>query len=132
MEEDGPFQCFKKGDVKIWISKWAMVGARAKVGARATVGAWATVGEGAKVQHCISLGPIGSRDATFHYLPELGIFCTGGFYGSESEFRAKLKETHADDEHTKPYLLAVDFLKQMAEAKGIKRTKQKECVKVGD
>ena len=145
--EDGIYQKFEKGDFKCWVVKTASVGAeasvgdrasvgagarvgdRAIVGAGASVGAWARVGDRARVgawasvQHCFSFGPVGSRKDTLHFMPELGMFSTGCFYGDEDALRAALAKTHASDKYTKPYAAAIKALKDLATAAGVKRDK---------
>ena len=111
------------------VGAWASVGAGARVGAGASVGAWARVGDRARVgawasvQHCFSFGPVGSRKDTLHFMPELGMFSTGCFYGDEDALRAALAKTHASDKYTKPYAAAIKALKDLATAAGVKRDK---------
>ena len=123
--EDGIYQRFEKGDFKCWVSKWARVGERATVGEGATVGEWATVGEratvgararvgaGARVNVCLTFGPVGSRRAYLHHFPELGIFTTGCFYGTEKELLEKVKATHKNNAHAKAYKAAIAGLKAL-------------------
>lgn len=62
--------------------------------------------------HYMTISPIGSRDAciTFMRTRTREIYvCTGCFFGSLAEFRAKIQETHKDNEHAKAYLLAANL-----------------------
>ena len=139
--EDGVYQRFEKGDFKCWVSKWATVGEGARVGARAKVGERATVGEGAtvgararvgegarvgewaRVNVCLTCGPLGSRQAYLHHFPELGIFTTGCFYGTEKELLDKVRATHKNGPHAKAYKAAVAGLKALGKAALTQREK---------
>ena len=59
------------------------------------------------------IGPIGSRCAQFvSYITEAGVLLNAGcFWGTVDEFRAKLADTHGDNEYAKEYnaaLLMID------------------------
>ena len=94
----------------------AVVGGRAVVGGSAVVGDSAVV-EGSAVvrttEDYIAIGPIGSRcgiTTVFRTTDGVKIRC-GCFYGSISEFEAKVKETHGDNQYAKEYLALAELLK---------------------
>ncbi len=55
------------------------------------------------------IGPIGSRCAYFvSYITEAGVLLNAGcFWGTVDEFRAKLANTHGDNDHAKEYNAAL-------------------------
>ena len=55
------------------------------------------------------IGPIGSRCAQFvSYITEAGVLLNAGcFWGTVDEFRAKLADTHGDNEHAQEYKAAL-------------------------
>ena len=55
------------------------------------------------------IGPIGSRCAQFvSYITEAGVLLNAGcFLGTVDEFRAKLADTHGDNDHAKEYEMAL-------------------------
>ena len=55
------------------------------------------------------IGPIGSRCAYFvSYITEAGVLLNAGcFWGTVDEFRAKLANTHGDNDHAKEYEMAL-------------------------
>ena len=55
------------------------------------------------------IGPIGSRCAQFvSYITEAGVLLNAGcFWGTVDEFRAKLADTHGDNDHAKEYEMAL-------------------------
>ena len=55
------------------------------------------------------IGPIGSRCAQFvSYITEAGVLLSAGcFWGTVDEFRAKLADTHGDNDHAKEYGMAL-------------------------
>lgn len=62
--------------------------------------------------HYMTIGPIGSRDddITFTRDKSGNIYTKiGCFFGLISDFRAKVQETHGDNQHAKAYLLAADL-----------------------
>ena len=94
----------------------AVVGGRAVVGGSAIVEDSAVV-EGSAVvrttEDYIAIGPIGSRNditAVSRTTDGVKIRC-GCFYGSISEFEAKVKETHGDNQYAKEYLALAELLK---------------------
>ncbi len=126
----------KAGDVGGWIEKeenlshkgtcWvydeAVVGDSAVVRGSAVVGDSAVVRGSAVVRDSavvrttedyITIGPIGSRNGTTtvsRTADGVKIRC-GCFYGSISEFEAKVKETHGDNQYAKEYLALAELLK---------------------
>ena len=133
---------YQKGDFKCWVSPLASVGEGARVGDRASVGAgarvgdrarvgeWARVGdrarvgEGARVNHCFMFGPLGTENRYLHFMPETGMFSTGCFYGTEKELREASQKKHKGNKHGKAYIAAINGLKAMARAQGVKRDKK--------
>lgn len=62
--------------------------------------------------HYMTISPIGSRNDTITFTRDKQgrIFAdVGRFYGSLSEFRAKVRNTHGDNNHAKAYLLAAQL-----------------------
>lgn len=62
--------------------------------------------------HYMTISPIGSRNDTITFARDKQgrIFANVGcFYGSLSEFRAKVRNTHGDNNHAKAYLLAAQL-----------------------
>ena len=55
------------------------------------------------------IGPIGSRCAQFvSYITDAGVLLNAGcFWGTVDEFRAKLTDTHGDNDHAKEYEMAL-------------------------
>ena len=55
------------------------------------------------------IGPIGSRCAQFvSYITEAGVLLNAGcFWGTVDEFRAKLADTHGNNDHAKEYEMAL-------------------------
>ena len=55
------------------------------------------------------IGPIGSRCAYFvSYMTEAGVLLNAGcFWGTVDEFRAKLADTHGDNDYAKEYKMAL-------------------------
>jgi len=55
------------------------------------------------------IGPIGSRCAQFvSYITEAGVLLNAGcFWGTVDEFRAKLADTHGDNDHAQEYKAAL-------------------------
>jgi hypothetical protein len=61
-------------------------------------------------------GPVGSRHSTLVYNATKNIFQTGCFFGTKAELMKALKEKHGEDEHYKPYLIAIKSLEALAKA----------------
>ena len=62
--------------------------------------------------HYLTVSPIGSRDDTLTFTRDKSgtIYASVGcFFGSISEFREKVRETHGESKHAKAYLLAADL-----------------------
>lgn len=62
--------------------------------------------------HYMTISPIGSRNDTITFTRDKygRIFAdVGCFYGSLSEFRAEVRNTHGDNNHAKAYLLAAQL-----------------------
>ena len=62
--------------------------------------------------HYLTVSPIGSRDDTLTFTRDKSgtIYASVGyFFGSISEFREKVRETHGESKHARAYLLAADL-----------------------
>lgn len=111
------FGAVVKGEIGGWIEKESNldVDGNAWVYGNAMVYGDAMVSGNARVSgdaHCMVVGPIGSRNDTVTFTRDKGgsIYAKiGCFFGTIADFRAKVRETHGDNNHAKAYLLAADL-----------------------
>ena len=107
----------KAGELGGWIEKEsnlehdgnAWVSGNARVYGNAWVYGDAEV---SKQNHLVQIGAIGSRDAVTTFFRtkthEIKVAC-GCFYGTVSEFLAKVEATHGDNKHGRVYRLAAEL-----------------------
>ena len=99
------------------IGEWAIIGAWASIGECASIGAWARIGEGASIAtsfHCVVMGPLGSRASMltgYMHKKELWIG-TGCYLGTVTDFEARVKKVHGDNEHSLRYQKAIRFFRE--------------------
>lgn len=80
--------------------------------------------------HYMIISPIGSRNDTITFTRDKQgrIFAdVGCFYGSLSEFRAKVRNTHGDNNHAKAYLLAAQLAELRLDTTPIEDKQEDGC-----
>ena len=99
----------------------AAVGGHAKVCGCAELNGYTKVSDGVlkTSSDCITMGPIGSRNAYTTFNLTTGTVQTGCFKGTLDEFEKAIEETHKGNEYAVMYNMTVEFFRKLITVKGL-------------